>query len=48
MSGEPAVGVEVRELFQGVQEEELAVQKRKEKILGEQCVQRSRSRKLVV
>lgn len=39
MRGEPALGMEVRELFQRVQEEELAVQKRKS-ILGEQYVQR--------
>lgn len=39
MNGEPAVGMEVREILQGVQEERRAVQKRKEKILGEQCVE---------
>lgn len=37
MNGEPAVGMEVREILQGVQEERRAVQKRKEKILGELC-----------
>lgn len=30
MSGEPAVGMEVREILQGVQEEGRAVQKRKD------------------